>query len=328
VDYQQVDWCAELEQSDKIKKKYQPLWDFIYDYFNCDGTEQPYDPLALINSNDVPVRIEQDLNGYFYVTDYRIGSVFIYDPNVVPIAELKGLNKPIGIIVDQAGNIYVGNAGRKNIEKYSPDGTKIATVLNNIEIPNDFEFDADGNFYVVDSKANLIRVFDPNFSELPSIGAGKLRFPSAIDIAYVFDDEIGQTVAELYIAGHVAVNSNNPENDNNSIKVYDLQGNFKRSFGPRFSGFMSVQWKGRFTRAQSIHLGPDGNLHVLDTVLANVQIIDKDTGAYITHYGTKGTGPGQMDLPLDIIIDDADRVIVTNHRNKRVEIIYTIPPLP
>lgn len=275
-------------------------------------------------SNKSPVRLALGSQGNLYVTDDKADSVFIYDPNMVLIGQLKGLSKPMGITVDQAGNIYVGNSGRKNIEKYSPTGTKIATVLKNIKVANDFEFDADGNLYVVDSKADLIRVFDTNNNELPSIGAGKLRFPSAIDIADV-NDGTGQIVTELYIAGHVAVENDNPDNDNNSIKVYDLQGNFKRSFGPLFSGFMSVKWKGKFARAQSIQLGPDGNLHVLDTVLANVQIIDKNTGLYITHYGIKGTGVGQMDLPLDIIIKDDRKVVVANHRNKRVEVIHTLP---
>lgn len=278
----------------------------------------------VLGVNESPVRLALGSQGNLYVTDDKANSVFIYDPNMILIGQLKDLDKPSGIVVDQSGNIYVGNAGRKNIEKYSPVGTMIAIVASNIEVANDFDFDADGNLYVVDSKANLIRVFDSNLAELPSIGADKLRFPLAIDIAYV-DDGTGQTVGELYIAGHVAVENTNPDNDDNSIKVYDLQGNLKRSFGPLFSGFASVNWFGKFARAQSIQLGPDGNLHVVDTVLANVQIINKDTGAYISHYGTKGSDAGQMDLPLDIIIKADGKVIVANHRNKRVEVIHTLP---
>ena len=42
-------------------------------------------------------------------------------------------------------------------------------------------------------------------------------------------------------------------------------------------------------------------------------------------YGEQGPDPGQLNLPLDMLIDSAGRVIVANYQNKRVEIIHTLP---
>ena len=54
-------------------------------------------------------------------------------------------------------------------------------------------------------------------------------------------------------------------------------------------------------------------------------VFDPDTGSSGSYYGEKGTEPGQLNLPSDIIIDGLGQVIVAESRNKRVEIIYTIP---
>jgi hypothetical protein len=109
--------------------------------------------------------------------------------------------------------------------------------------------------------------------------------------------------------------------------VFDLQGNLKRNFGMLVTKSMmgSVKWQGKFIKIQSMQIAGDGNLHVLDPSLAKCQIINPVTGAYIGYYGVAGTNPGQLNLPLDILIDQGGRVIVANYKNKRVEIIHTLP---
>jgi hypothetical protein len=66
-------------------------------------------------------------------------------------------------------------------------------------------------------------------------------------------------------------------------------------------------------------------LHALDCYMDKVQILDPDTGSYLSSYGEYGTGPGQLDLPTDMAIDNAGRTVVTDGRNQKVEIIYTAP---
>lgn len=275
----------------------------------------------VVSSNDAPLKIASGPQGNFYVTDNKVGSVFVYDPNLVVTGQLRGFKKPLGVAVDAHGNIYVGNTGAKTVEKYSSSGALMAVVATDFELANDLKFDADGNLYVTDSKSHKIRVFSPDLSELPSMTSVNLKYPTAIAINYV-DDGAGQMVGELFVSSFIT-----EAGDPNFIQVFDLSGNLKRHFGVQVTKSMmgSLKWQGKFVRIQSMQIGPDGNLHVLDSTLSKIQIINPVTGAYIGYYGMKGTDPGQLNLPLDILIDQSGRVIVANYSNNRVEIIHTLP---
>lgn len=326
VDWVEIDWCLWLENRGRKPKINNGLIDFIIDYFGC-YDPPPDDPLTVKNNLVYPMRLALGPEGNLYVSDNKVGSVFIYDPNFVVIGELKGLDKPLGVAVDSNGNIYVGNSGRKNIEVYNPQGDKTATIGKGlIKMPNDLAFDNNGRLYVADSKNNTIWVFDSNGSVLRSIGTpgdgeGQFKFPLSVTVAY-YTDPYGQEIGELYVA----------DRGHSLIQVFDLEGNFLRSFGGMVieHGFFNkwYEWEGFFVSIQSLAFDDMGQLHALDGYMDKVQILDPGTGEYISSYGENGTGVGQLNLPTDILIDDFGQVIVAEARNKRVEIIYTIPPLP
>ena len=53
----------------------------------------------------------------------------------------------------------------------------------------------------------------------------------------------------------------------------------------------------------------------------NTRVIkfDRD-GNYLTHWGTRGTGPGQFNTPHGIAVDDNDRVYVSDRGNQRIQV--------
>jgi DNA-binding beta-propeller fold protein YncE len=87
----------------------------------------------------------------------------------------------------------------------------------------------------------------------------------------------------------------------------------------------ALKWQGRFICIQSLLVDNLGRLHVLDSAMKKVQILDPVTGAYIDYYGEEGTAPGQLKLPQDIAVSTNGDVAVANNGNNRVEVIYTIP---
>ena len=321
-DWENFDWCSWLDSNTRERKHMGSVLEaFIREYFQCD-VEPP--DLSVNNSLVYPMRLALGPGGNLYVSDPKIGSVFIYDSGLSIVAELKGLDKPLGLAVDDQGNIYVGNSGSRNIEIYDASGLLTATIGKGlIKMPNDLALDNDGRLYVADSKNDTIWVFGANGAVIRSIGTpgegdGQFKFPIAVAIAYYIDGQTGQEVGELYVADH----------GHSLVQVFDLEGNFLRSFGGEVrQGGMGGGWKwrGKFVSIQSLAFDNLGQLHALDCYMDNVQIFDPFTGSSGSYYGEKGTEPGQLNLPSDIIIDGYGQVIVAESRNKRVEVIYPLP---
>lgn len=325
-DWQNVDWCQWIADNPKEARHLDGLYDFIIDYFQCGQPPEPNepnvppeDPLAIKNSNGYPTRLAFGPLGYLYVTDARVGSVFIYDPNLVLLGELKGFEKPLGLAIDTDGLIYIGSNRLDNVEVYGLDGRKVKTIgQGRIKMPNDLAFDADGNLHVVDSVSNVVWVYDPNGKLLRNMGNALLDFPVDVDIAY-FDDGSGSMVGEVYVG----------DQGNSRVRVFDLQGNLLRHYGgiPKAGGMMGSTWywKGRFVKMQSLAVDSLGQVHVADCYMNKVQILERSTGTYVSSYGSYGTEPGKLNVPLDIAIDQYGRVVVANSGNARVEIISPVP---
>ena len=68
-------------------------------------------------------------------------------------------------------------------------------------------------------------------------------------------------------------------------------------------------------------VGPNGDIFVSDGESTNTRIVkySKD-GKLIKFWGTKGSGPGQLDVPHSIAMDSKGRLYVANRTNKRIEI--------
>ncbi len=309
----EVDWCLWLQSEDKSKRRMgAELENFTIEWFECN--QVPEDPFTVVHQNGYPTRLAWGPDGNLYATDAKVGSVFIYDPNLVLLAELKGLGKPIGIAVDAAGNMYVGCDDKDSIEIYDTDGIKKATwAQGRTKMPTDMDFDRDGNLYIADVQSRAVWVYDPNGKALSNIGNGELKTPISVDIAYR-DDGSGGEIGELYVA----------DQETSLIMVYDLQGELMRFYGGEVtSSMMGYSWKGKFVKIQSIVVDSNDTVHAADIYLNKIQILNSQSGSFIAAYSEFGTAPGQLNLPMDIEINGLGQIIVANSENGRVEIIYS-----
>jgi sugar lactone lactonase YvrE len=68
-------------------------------------------------------------------------------------------------------------------------------------------------------------------------------------------------------------------------------------------------------------VGKNGDIFVADGESPNTRVVkfSKD-GKFIKFWGTKGAGPGELNLPHNIALDSAGNVYVANRNNKRIEV--------
>ncbi len=157
-----------------------------------------------------------------------------------------------------------------------------------------------GRVYVSDTVQRSILVFDipgRRFFEFGTTKPGRLGKP--MGIAHAPDGTI-------YVADITA----------RRIMVYDADGRFLRSLG----GPKALR------RPADVALSPDGRrVYVvdtggIDTLEHHVRIYDSDTGRLLKTIGTRGSKPGQFNLPLQIAVAPDGRIYVVDGGNFRVEI--------
>jgi DNA-binding beta-propeller fold protein YncE len=290
------------------------------DLFSDGFEDRPLSPLLEVkNRHAVAVRIGSTgaSDAPLFVSDTRTGSVFVYETGLVLAAELKDLDRPMGVAVDSRGYLLIGNDGRDNVEVYDPvDGNQVAVLGGDpILMPTAITMAPDGRILVTDSRSHLIRVFDASYQPLgiigrPGSGDGELNFPT--DAAVTTRAQDGAMVTELFVADQA----------NRRVQVFDLDGQWLRNINAGGCGSFSCR-PPKFVRLQALGFDSLGRLHALDLFEAVVSVIDPATGALLTSYGEFGTGPGQLRVPMDLFIDEEDRVILTTGDRARIEYLVT-----
>lgn len=333
VPWENVDWCVfygttvaggyyDGRSTKYYLKHFTQLLAFINTHFGCGEPEPPSDNLAVENAPKFLTRIADaaSTQGRIYISDPRVGSLYIYDELMALKGEIKGLNKPLGVAVDSLGRVLVGNDGRDNIEAYHPATGELLAVFGEglVKMPTAITIDGAGNIYVTDSRSDNIRVFNSAYNPIRVIGrSGKgddtLTFP--------MDAEIID--GEIFVA----------DQGNYRVQVFDLEGSWLRSITfdgvegqncNRFTGVCEIPGIPPFTKVQALSRDSLGRLHVLDNFAAAVMIFNSGDGTYVTAYGGYGLDAGLLRVPMDVAVSSSDMAIVTAGDGSRVE-VFAVP---
>lgn len=112
---------------------------------------------------------------------------------------------PLGVAVDQDGNIHVVDVMRCRVQKFSPDGKLLAAVgemtdtAGNFVRPKHIAVDREGQVYIVDAAFQNVQIFDRKYHLLTSFGGGgdffgSMNLPAGICVTDsgmgLFQDEI------------------------------------------------------------------------------------------------------------------------------------------
>lgn len=164
--------------------------------------------------------------------------------------------------------------------------------------------------FVLDARAKRVKIFDLKGTFLgefaPVDGAGVLLSPVSL--------EVDEARREVLVSDFGDPSGFFRVRKPARILIYDFQGNLLFQIDGNASTHDSTQ----FTRVQGMAVASDGRIFVADALGGRVLVLDRATGEKLGEIGTQGPDPGQLMLPLDVLLDEkSGDLFVTNNRGGR-----------
>ena len=219
---------------------------------------------------------------------------------------IGGVDVPLGVAVNQRGEVVVTDSDRHCVSVFSPSGEKLRSFgkhgcgQGEFDHPYGIAVDGEGNILVVDGRNHRIQKFTAEGQFLTAVGtngSGPLQFFHPTDIAYNAKNRM------VYMV----------EYSNNRVHVLNSDLTFSSTFGKKGSG------KGQLDSPQGIACDSTGKVYVADTGNHRIQVFTAE-GKFLMMFGSCGHGRGELYLPLGVAIDASGTVYVSEERNSRVSV--------
>jgi sugar lactone lactonase YvrE len=219
---------------------------------------------------------------------------------------------PTGIVLSNAGDIYVADTENNCIQKLSSDGTfqiKWGTRGNNdgqFKSPEGIAVDSFGNIYVADTGNCRIQKFTSGGTFLTKwgiYGSDDGQFDHPMDVKV---DNFGN----VYV-----VDSDSPmivNTKNQRIQKFTSDGVFVAKWGIYGSE------DGQFNHPSGVAVDLMGNIYVADARNKRIQKFASN-GSFLIKWGTSGSGDGQFQIPRGIAIDKSGNVYVADAANNLIQ---------
>jgi tripartite motif-containing protein 71 len=249
--------------------------------------------------------------GFIYVADKASGYVNQYSLSTgaytgvrfggYGAANGKFGDGPRETTVDGAGNVWVGDLANFRVQVFSPSGTFLRAEPTPAQPPPTGGFnggmgvtvDGSGNVWALDRYNQRVEEFNSGGTFLMQFGKrgggpNGMNYDRAI--AYDPNDRT------IYVA----------DTDNQSIKKYDLSGNFICAVGVFGTGL------GQFNEPQGLDVGSDGTVYIADSLNQRIQVLAPNSCTPSSTFGTKGTNPdGNFLFVRSVEVDPTDGTLWT-----------------
>ena len=255
-----------------------------------------------------PIRLTMTPEGNLLVSDYQLGMIVTVDHkslNATRWFPVQG--RPLGVAYAR-GHIYVGNTSKKCVEVYARGGKKLYQLNGVIKQPTDIAIDEkQGLVFVVDGIEKKVNVFNLKgkfIRSFPGLDPDNLINPTGIAVnpadKEVFVSDYGDS--NKYIKPR--------------IQIFDYEGNLLYTI-PGKKGMFGM----RFSRHQGLAVDESGHVFMVDCYSGEIMVFDRYNGQTLKTMAGYGTDPGQLRLPLDIVINPSSKdIYVANNRSATIEI--------
>lgn len=213
------------------------------------------------------------------------------------------LGRPMNITVAN-GRLYVPDYLSDVVHVFTRSGDyeRAIEAEDGLDSPGGVAVRADGTLLIADSYGQRIVHLAPDGEVLDAwggAGSGPGEFSYPADVAIAPDG--GFYVADGY---------------NDRVQQFGPDGEFIRKWGGPFGMNIFGPFKGWFTTATSIDVGPDGTVFVADFYNDRIQKFT-DEGDFLTAFGTSSDGPGHSEMAVSV--DAKGRVWTTHFAGHQVQ---------
>ena len=280
--------------------------------------------LALVSSVQAqpllsPTRLAQLPSGHLLVTDLQGQTVLRWNSNrQIATGAIKIPGRPVSVAFGWK-KLFVGNELTQSVDVLNRGG-QLQYILGgenfHIPRPSDIALDIEkGWVFVSDTAGARVLVFDQKgalLRTLPAEGQTPLYQPTGLTVDPVRGEVL---VSDFGKRGGFSTTA--------MVRIYDYNGVYKGSISGKSSDGYG------FSRPQGLAVNKQGLIYLVDSLRSQVLVFDRDTMQGVTTIGEVGKEPGQLLLPLDVLIDEKTHdLYVSNNHNRRIELFSGMGWLP
>ena len=229
-----------------------------------------------------------------------------YLDNITPVCTITKLKRPFKVAVIDDNHVIITECNGHCVTILDREGKKVKSLGGEggsgnfkFSYPRGIAITPDKFILVSDNhRIQKISMDGYRIASVGEKGSGPLQFSVPEGIA------ISPITGQVYIA----------DRDNHHIQVLNPDGT-SHSFGSRGSA------NGQFHGPRDVAIDSQGLVYVADWCNHRIQKFSPD-GKFVGQFGTKGSGPGQLNKPLGITIDTAATglVYVSEEGNDRISV--------
>lgn len=261
------------------------------------------------------------------------------------------INKPVGIVPGEEGELWVLSQENGSVLKMSDAGTvsvcdKIMkdpqiypSLVSMCSFPGGMLFTDSylDQVIFIEEKEKRITTFNSNYELNQPTGIAYSKVSDQVWIVEtaahrisVFDREgnyvksIGQRGTEpgsFNFPTHIWIDKRGMayvvDAMNFRIQVFNEDGSYISNFGK------SGDATGSMARPKGVATDSRGNIYVADALFNNVQIFN-EKGEFLYYFGSRGNGQGQFWMPAGIYIDEKDFIYVSDSYNNRIQVFQLL----